>query len=413
EQILAEPRTPEAMTPTTAPETPQRVQLGGQDLALEMLEEPEPVLQMQAEAEAEMSGKGFQLTPSVGTWFQRQIFLQELEVPNEDPPARADEVEAEMSGKGFQLTPSVGTWFQRQIFLQELEVPNEDPPARADEVEEQPEWEHGCDQETPVSPEETHWRALQAFEVRQYAAYPRTHLTGEIINARQIVLVTHKIWKENGHHFLKLASGGYVFIRNRSNTCLFERAGASELQPRADPQAGRRVWQDGRNRGDDNGHQWPRDGEARATWGHQREWPAETNKSWPRNGEGAPECGAKARHALNARWPRNGEGQASWGHQREWPAETNKSWPRNGEAQEAQASWGHQPGWPAAEKNKPSNWNSWDQWEQWEQRQGSPDSSNLQPFRAYPDPNDPKYHVDWDAFAAEWQEHERAVNARA
>ena len=27
------------MTPTTAPETPQRVQLGGQDLALEMLED--------------------------------------------------------------------------------------------------------------------------------------------------------------------------------------------------------------------------------------------------------------------------------------------------------------------------------------------------------------------------------------
>eukprot|EP00435_Cladocopium_sp_Y103_P042162 s2360_g11.t1 len=363
EQILTlEARiTPEAMKPTTALDT-----RGCEEVETEMLEEPAPdapALEIPVEAKAAVSHVKISMKPSVGTWFRRPVQLRvPIEEPAPDAPALEIPVEAKaaVSHVKFSMKPSVGTWFRRPV---QLRVPIEEPapvfqvPAEAEEppmmqmaAEEQRTWGNGHweeQTESPVSEEQTLWRALQPFEIRTYPEYSKEHLTGEILNVKQVVEVTHIVWKYSGSHFLKLANGGYVFTKNRGKKALFVQVGASEL--REERKAAHRQSEDWRSAEYDwNGQQWRQDGEG-APWGHQRAWPRKDTQN---------------------SWPRDGKTSRSWAPQREWQTETKKSW----------------------------SWNSWGQ--RWESPGSSSCCSNSKP--AFPDPNDPKYRIDFDAqWAAE------------
>eukprot|EP00435_Cladocopium_sp_Y103_P036274 s3255_g9.t1 len=178
---------------------------------------------------------------------------------------------------------------------------------RDGEVEEQ-EWGYGdFDAETPVS-ERTFWRALQRFEVRKTPRYQKKqNLTGEIVNAGHDVQVTHVIRKKSGSNFLKLASGGYVFTRNRTDSPLFHAVTAEHLQRGEQKPGGWRHYTEDWSR-----RQWRRDDKGER-WGWRKD-----DNAWPQDDKGE-----------RWGWPKDDNSSwKSWGHQESRSASSSNSKPK-------------------------------------------------------------------------------------
>ncbi|CAL1137078.1 unnamed protein product [Cladocopium goreaui] len=269
----------------------------------------------------------------------RSMGLVKLEEPEE-----AIEMAAEVRGNEHQpwhFKPSVGTWIQRPIQLQIQE------PALAREMAAEEERWHDDGwipystmlRETVVTEEEKQWRALQSFEVRQFPEYPRNNLTGERVEAQQTVQITHKI-KQYESDFLKLASGGYVFTKSRSGIRLFER-----VEESAESTARYHNWHN--QSGTWKGRQWQWQDKKEEKWSEHRSRATGSNRDW---------------------WQWQDTKEEKWSEHRSRATGSNRDW-----------------------------WSSWNSWA--EQRESSPKNTNS----AYPDPNDPKYRIDWDAFLEESQ----------